>query len=49
MKKKRGVIEDYLIWILIAVAVLGISFIAILVMKDKGVSLIDKVNGLFKG
>ena len=44
---KRGIVADYLPWILIAVAVLVILMIAIFVMRNQGVSLIDKIKGLF--
>jgi hypothetical protein len=47
--KKRGIITEYLPWILIAVAVLAIVMIAIFVMKGKGFSLIDQIKDLFKG
>jgi len=46
--KKRGIVADYLPWILIAVAVLALLMIAILVLKDKGFSLIDQIKNLFK-
>lgn len=45
--KKRGIVSDYLPWILIAVAVLAILVISIAVMKGKGISLIDQINNLF--
>ena len=44
--KKRGIISDYLPWLLIGVAVLVILMIVIFVLKDKGVSLIDKIKDL---
>lgn len=44
--KKRGVISDYLPWILIALAVLAILMVSIFLLKEKGVSLIDKVKDL---
>ncbi len=46
---KRGVISEYLPWILIAVAVLAIIMISIFLLKDQGVSLIDKIKSLFRG
>lgn len=46
---KKGVISEYLPWILIAVAALVILVIAIVVLKDKGVSLIDSIKNLFRG
>ncbi len=46
--EKRGIISEYLPWILIAVAVLAISMIAIFVLKEKGISLIDQIKNLFR-
>jgi len=47
--KKRGIVVDYLPWILIAVAVLVILSITLFIMKDKGVSAIDTIKNLFRG
>jgi len=47
--KKRGVISEYLPWILIAIAVLALIMISIFLLKEKGVSLIDQIKNLFKG
>ncbi|MBU0893859.1 MAG: hypothetical protein KKF48_04030 [Nanoarchaeota archaeon] len=46
---KKGVISEYLPWILIALAVLAIVFVSIFLLKDKGFSLIDSIKDLFKG
>jgi hypothetical protein len=46
--KKKGIISEYLPWLLIAIAVIAIVTISILVMKDKGISLIDQIKNLFK-
>jgi len=43
---KRGIISDYLPWILIAVAVLVILMITIFLLKGEGSSLIDKIKNL---
>lgn len=45
--QKRGVVSEYLPWILIAVAVLVIVMIALFFLKDQGAMLIDKIKGLF--
>jgi len=47
--KKRGVITEYLPWILIAIAVLAILMITLFLLKDKGFSLIDQIKNLFRG
>jgi len=52
MKKglqKRGIISEFLPWLLIAVAILVVLMIAIFIMKGTGFSLIDKIKGLIGG
>ena len=49
MRGKKGVVADYLPWLLIALAVLAILLIFFLVLKGEGVSLIDKIKGLVVG
>jgi hypothetical protein len=49
MKSKRGIVTEYLPWILIAVAVLVILSITIFVLKGKGISAIDTIKNLFRG
>jgi hypothetical protein len=45
---KRGIITEYLPWILIALAVLAILMIAIFVLKEKGTSVIEGIKNLFR-
>jgi len=45
---KKGVITEYLPWLLISLAVLAIIMIVIFILKDKGVSMIDQLKDLFK-
>ena len=47
--KKKGVISDYLPWLLIGIAVLAIVMITIFLLKDQGISALDKIKNLFKG
>jgi len=47
-KNHRGIISDYLPWILIAVAVLVILMITIFLLKGKGTSLIDQIKNLLR-
>ncbi|MBL7059270.1 hypothetical protein ISS08_02355 [Candidatus Pacearchaeota archaeon] len=44
--RKKGVITEYLPWLLISLAVLAIVLIGFLVLKNSGISLIDKIKGL---
>jgi len=48
MKSKRGIVADYLPWLVIAVAVLVILTITIFVLKEKGISAIDTIKNLFR-
>lgn len=45
--KKRAIVSEYLPWLLIGIAILAILMITIFVLKDKGISLIDKIKNLF--
>ncbi|MBU1129189.1 MAG: hypothetical protein KJ949_00995 [Nanoarchaeota archaeon] len=47
--KKKGVVSEYLPWLMIAVAILAILMVTILLLKEKGVSLIDSIKNLFRG
>jgi len=44
---KKGIVADYLPWIMIAVAVLVILMVAIFLLKGQGTSFIDKIKNLF--
>lgn len=46
--KKRGIVSEYLPWLIIAIVVIAIVTIAIFVMKGKGISFIDQIKNLFK-
>lgn len=45
---KRGIVADYLPWLLISLAILFILFIFIFVLKGKGESIIDNLRGVFR-
>jgi len=46
LNKKRGIVSEYLPWLLIALAVLAIVMVSIFLLKEKGVSLIDRIKDL---
>ena len=46
---RKGVVSEYLPWILIAVAVLAIVMITMIILKGRGVSLIKQIKDLFGG
>ncbi len=45
---KKGIISEYLPWILIAIAILAVLMIAVFILKEKGVSVIDSIKNLFR-
>jgi sensor domain CHASE-containing protein len=50
MKKsnKKGVVSEYLPWLLIAMVLLVIVVISIFFLKESGTSLIDQIKNLFR-
>jgi len=44
--KKRGIVTEYLPWLLIALAVLAIVMVSIFLLKEKGIFLVDKIKDL---
>jgi hypothetical protein len=48
MVNKRGIIADYLPWILIAIFLLIILLIAIFVLREKGISALDFIKDMFR-
>ncbi|MCK4647878.1 hypothetical protein KAT24_03050 [Candidatus Pacearchaeota archaeon] len=48
-KNRKGVISEYLPWLLIALAVLAILMITIFLLQGKGISLVDKIKNFFGG
>ncbi|HTZ41969.1 MAG TPA: hypothetical protein VMC07_02050 [Candidatus Omnitrophota bacterium] len=48
-KNKRGIVSEFLPWLLIAVAILVILMITIFILKGQGSSLIDKIKSIVGG
>jgi hypothetical protein len=48
MGHKRGIVTEYLPWLLIALITLVIILITIFFLKEKGVSFIDQIKNLFR-
>ncbi len=46
---KKGIVSEYLPWILIAIGVLVILAIAAFLLREQGANLIDKIKSLFVG
>jgi len=49
IKGFKGIVTDYLPWLIIGLAVLAIIFVAIFLLKDKGISFIDQIKNIFRG
>ena len=49
LKSKRGIVADYLPWLLIGVAVLAILMIFIFFLREEGIGLIEQIKNLFRG
>ena len=47
MRTKKGIVADYLPWLLIAIAILVILMISIFLLRGQGISLIDKLKNIF--
>lgn len=48
MNQKRGIVADYLPWLLMGIAILVILLISLFLLRNQGVSLIDKIKDLFR-
>ncbi len=49
LKNKRGIVSEYLPWILISIAILVVLMVAIFILKDKGISGIEGLKNIFRG
>jgi len=47
--KKRGIISEYLPWVIIAVVILAVLVISIYFLRQGGSGLIEKLKLLFRG
>jgi hypothetical protein len=45
---KKGVVADYLPWLLIGIAILTMLMITVFLLKDQGFVLIDKIKNLVR-
>lgn len=46
---KKGVVSEYLPWLLISLILLVVVVISIFFLKQKGTSLIDSIRNIFRG
>lgn len=46
-RHKRGIVSEYLPWILISIAVLVILMFTAFILKDKGMSILDSIKNIF--
>jgi hypothetical protein len=47
--KKKGIVTEYLPWLLIAVAILVILVVASIIFKDKALLALQKIKDAFRG
>lgn len=45
---KKGIVSEYLPWVLIALAILSVLMIAVFILKEKGISVIDSIKNIFR-
>jgi len=48
VQHKKGIISEYLPWLIIGISVLAIVLIAIFLLRANGVTLIDNIKNLFR-
>lgn len=48
MLRKKGIVPDYLGWLILAVAVLVFIVIGIIILRGKGLGAIDYIKSLFR-
>jgi uncharacterized protein YoxC len=46
--RKKGIVSEYLPWLLIAIAFLVLMMFAIFFLREGSFHLIDKIKGFFK-
>ena len=46
--KKKGIVSEYLPWLLIGIAILVILMMSIFYLRMEGFTMIDKIKDLFK-
>ena len=48
MMEKKGIISEYLPWLIIGISVLAIVLVAIFLLRNSGTTLIDSIKNLFR-
>ena len=48
LKNKRGIVSEYLPWLLIGIAILVILVIASIIFKDKALLALQKIKNIFR-
>jgi hypothetical protein len=46
--EKKGIISEYLPWIIIGISVLVIVLVAVFLLRSNGITLIDNIKNLFR-
>ena len=48
-KNRKGIVTEYLPWLLIGIIILAIVMVSIFLFKGKGFEFIDKIKSIFGG
>jgi len=46
--EKKGIISEYLPWLIIGISVLAVVLVAIFLLRNNGAALIDNIKNLFR-
>jgi len=47
-KNRRGIITEYLPWLLIALITLAVLVIVVFILKGEGIELVEKIKNIFR-
>ena len=47
--QRKGIIADYMPWLIIAIAILAVIMIALFLLRGQGAGLIERIKDLFGG
>ena len=48
LSQNKGIVADYLPWVIIAVLVLAVLMISIFLLQERGIVLIDRIKDLLR-
>ena len=48
IRGKRGIFEDYMGWVILAVALLALALVGYFILKGKGIGAIEFIKNIFR-